>query len=71
MRGYFLKLQPLLNNGLGDGTSLLLYPDLVSNQIYIQGMGINPVPFIFLDDHYLIHGFSDGYSDCAYLLSFI
>ena len=29
VRGYFLKLQPLLNKELGDGTSLLLYPDLV------------------------------------------
>ncbi len=25
----FLKLQSLLNKGLGDGRSLLLYPDLV------------------------------------------
>ena len=29
VRGYFLLLQPLLNKGLGDGTNLLLYLDLV------------------------------------------
>ena len=33
-------------------------------------MGINPIPFIFLDDHNLIHGFSDGYSDRADMLGF-